>query len=143
MSVTLNLALQFKRRYPMTIAWRIPAHVRVIEEHLDSDEEVLYAFLGQKNLSSLDIVNTNIIVLTSKRIMVASKRVLFGYHFRTITPDMYNDFTIHKRIFWGKVIIDTVKEKVILSNISANALPEIETVLTDYIVQLKKELGDL
>ena len=29
-----------------------------------------------------------------------------------ITPDMYNDLTVNKAVFWGRIIIDTVKEVI-------------------------------
>jgi len=70
--------------------------------------------------------------------MIVSKRVLFGYTFKSITPDMYNDLTISANIFWGKVIIDTVKEKVFFKFVSKSALPEIETEITSYMMEQKK-----
>ena len=46
----------------------------------------------------MDFVNTNIIVLTDKRLIVATKRIVFGYFFRMITPDMFNDLTIEENL---------------------------------------------
>lgn len=129
---------QFKKRYPGTVAWRLKAHSKVIARHLNPDEEIKYVFTAQKNLKSYSIFSTYIIVLTNKRILLAQKRLLFGYLFLAITPDMFNDLTVKSGIVWGKVIIDTVKELIILSNISKSALPEIETVITDYMVEQKK-----
>lgn len=40
--------LNFKRKYPSTIAWRLKAHSKVVEKHLNQGEKVLYAFAGQK-----------------------------------------------------------------------------------------------
>ena len=42
-------------------------------------------------------------------------------------------------IIWGKVIIDTIKEKVILSNIDPNALPEIEENVSNVMMEEKKK----
>ena len=42
-------------------------------------------------------------------------------------------------LIWGRAVIDTVKETVILSNLSSSALEEIETVLSKYIMQKKRE----
>ena len=56
-----------------------------------------------------------------------------------ITPDMFNDLTLKQGIIWGRVIIDTVKEKVVLSNIDINALPEIDDHVTMYMLEQKKE----
>ena len=62
-----------------------------IERHLNPNEKVLYAFAAQKNISPIEIFYTNVIVLTNKRILIATKRVLWGYYLVTITPDMFND----------------------------------------------------
>ena len=70
--------------------------------------------------------------------MLVSSRVLFGYRFKSITPDMYNDLTISANIFWGKVIIDTIKEKIFFKFISKSALPEIEIEITSYMMEQKK-----
>ena len=70
--------------------------------------------------------------------MIATKRLVFGYFFVSITPELYNDITIKKGLIWGSVIIDTVKEKVYLSDIDPNALPEIENKITDIMRETKK-----
>lgn len=139
MGKTYKLAKKFMRKYPSTVAWRIKSHSKIIDKHLNPNEEVMYVFLGQKNKSSLDIVNTNIVVLTNKRLMIATKRLLFGYFFTAITPDMFNDLTVNQRLIWGKIIIDTVKEEIELSNIDKDALPEIETQITEYMMKEKKK----
>ena len=142
MSETYRMAKEFKRKYPLTIAWRIKSHCKIIDKHLNKDEIVKYVFLGQKNNGALDMVNTNVIVLTNKRLLIATKRILFGYFFTSVTPDMFNDLTIKKNIIWGRVIIDTIKENVSLSNISPNALPEIETNIINYMMKEKKKYKD-
>ena len=50
---------------------------------------------------------------------------------------MYNDLTIMMGLLWGKVCIDTVKEVVVLSNIQKEALDEIETAITQNMIDLK------
>ena len=137
--VIYNKLRDFKKRYPTTIAWRLKAHSKVAAEHINDDEEVLYAFAAQKLPSILNITSTYAIVLTDKRILLAQKRLLFGYFYYTITPDMFNDLTLKMGMFWGKVIIDTVKETVCLTCISKNALREIETVLSKYMMQEKRK----
>ena len=140
-----ELVKEFKRKYPMTIAFRLKKHCEVIEKHLNPGEEIIYAFVAQKNASALEIFYTNVIVLTNRRILVATKRILWGYFLVTITPDMFNDLTVRKGLIFGNVIIDTIKEKVILSNIDSNALPEIETKISEYMMREKqkyKTLGD-
>ena len=139
MSKTYKLAMDFKRKYPSTIAWRIKSHCDVIDKHLDSDEDILYVFLGQKNRSSFDFMNTNVVALTSKRLMVATKRLAFGYFFKSITLDMFNDLSVKQNLLWGRVIVDTVNEKICLSNVSKKALGEIETKITDFTVKNDKK----
>lgn len=131
-------ALKFKQKYPKTIAWRIKEHCKVAEIHINPDETVLYAFASQKNHFSYEIFRTFVVVITDKRIILAQKRLLFGYLFISITPDMYNDLSIMMGILWGKICIDTVKEKVVLSNIQKSALPEIETQISQFMMEAKK-----
>ena len=130
---------EFKKKYPATIAWRLKRHALVIEKHLNPGEEVTYVFAAQKGLSSIDIFSTFAVDLTNKRILLAQKRVLFGYTFLAITPDMFNDLTVDSGIIWGRVFIDTIKETVLLSNISKKAMNEIETEITEYMMEEKKK----
>lgn len=139
MSKCYEMVARFKSKYPTTVAFRIKQHCRIIEEHLNPGEEVLYAFVAQKNDSPIQLFNTNVIALTNKRIMLATKRVVWGYFFISITPDMFNDITIYKGLIWGKVTIDTIKEEVVLSNISPKALPEIESIVSEYMMTEKKK----
>ena len=131
----------FKKRYPMTLAWRLRAHSKIIEKHLNPDENVRFVFVAQKNNNPFDIITSYVVAITDKRIMLGQKRLLFGYFFTTITPDMFNDLTIRMGIIWGKVCIDTVKEVVYLSNIQREALPVIETQITQYMMAEKKKLS--
>ena len=132
-------AKEFKAKYPMTICWRLKAHSKIIEKHLNSDEEVKYVFAAQKNANPLDIITTYVVVITNKRILLGQKRVLFGYLFTAITPDMFNDLKVQTGIVWGKVFIDTIKEHISLSNIDKSALSEIETNVTTYVMEEKKK----
>lgn len=134
-----NKLKEFKKRYPMTVAWRLKQHAKVIATHINPGEEVLYAFAAQKNDNPFDIITTNAIVLTNKRILVASKRLLFGYFYTAITPDMFNDLKIKMGLIWGKVYIDTVNELVRLSNIQKEALDEIETNISEYMMREKQK----
>ena len=130
---------EFKKRYPTTISWRIKAHSKAAAEHINNDEEVLYAFAAQKLPSVFNLTSTYAIVVTDKRILLAQKRLIFGYFYYTITPDMFNDLTLKMGLFWGKVVIDTIKETVYLTFISKKALREIETVLSKYMMQEKRQ----
>lgn len=139
MNEVYNKVKEFKKKYHSTVAWRLKAHSKVIEKHLNPGETVNYVFAAQKNYNSLDLFSTYVVALTNKRILLAQKRVLFGYLFLAITPDMFNDLTVNSGLIWGKVYIDTVKETVILSNISKSALDEIETMVTEYMMAEKKK----
>ena len=138
MSKSYSLIKQFMKKFPMTMAWRLKSHCKVIDRHLDEGEEILYIFSGQKNDSSINIFNTYVIAFTSKRIIVCTKRVLFGYFFKTITPDMYNDLTVYRGLIWGRIVLDTVKELVTITNIDVHALDDIETNITDIMLMHKK-----
>ena len=129
----------FKRRFRGTICWRIKAHSKVIQKHLNPDEYVLYAFAAQKGYSTFEIFNTYAVAVTNKRIVLAQKRVLFGYLFLSVTPDLFNDLTVNTGLLWSKVIIDTVKEVMTLSNISKKAAEEIETSITEMMIREKKK----
>ena len=129
----------FKNKYPWTISWRLKKHAKIIEAHLNPDEQILYAFSAQKNNNPFDIITTYAVVITNKRIMLASKRMIFGYFLVSITPDMFNDLSVKMGLIWGKVIIDTVKEVVVLSNIQRDAVNEIETNITEYMMEEKKK----
>ena len=142
MNKTLESLKKFKSQYPLTIAWRLRAHSKVIERHLNPGETVNFVFAAQKGYSSFDIFSTFVVVLTNKRILLAQKRVLWGYTFLSVTPDMFNDLTVHSGLVWGKVYIDTVKETMILSNIDKAALDPIETQVTEYMMQEKKKYQD-
>lgn len=130
---------EFKAKYPSTISWRLKAHSKVIEKHLNPGEIVNFVFAAQKGFSAADIFSTFVVVLTNKRILLAQKRVLWGYTYLSVTPDMFNDLTVFSGLIWGKVYIDTVKETIILSNISKAALDEIETQVTEYMMVEKKK----
>ena len=102
-----NEVLKFKKKYPLTLSFRLKKHCEVLEKHMNPDEEVIYAFTGQKNAQSIAFPNTLVGVLTNKRLLFARKRTLFGYFFYAITPDMFNDLKVSAGIIWGKIIIDT------------------------------------
>ena len=90
----------------------------------------------------MDIFSTFVVVLTNKRILLAQKRLLWGYTYLAITPDMFNDLTVAAGLFWGKVCIDTVKEQVYVSNLSKKSLDEIETMITEHMMKEKKAFGE-
>ena len=129
---------EFKRKYPLTIGWRYKKNASVIEKHLAEGEYVQYAFIAQKNNNPLNILGSAVVALTNKRILIGRKRVVIGYFLDSITPDLFNDLKVVGGIIWGKVYIDTVKEFITLSNISNDALAEIENEISTYMMEQKK-----
>ena len=138
MSKCYDLVREFKKKYPLTIGFRLRKHCEVIDKHLNPGEDIIYAFPAQKNDSSFMLINTSVVALTNKRIVIGTKRLLWGYFFISITPDMFNDLTVNGGLIWGGIVIDTIKEKVVLTNIAPGGLPEIESVITDYMMEEKK-----
>lgn len=130
---------RFKKDHPSTISWRLKAHAKVVDKFLSHDEKVLFAFAAQKNERWYDIITTYAVVLTNRRLIVAQKRLLIGYLYTAITPDLFNDIKVKKGIIWGKVYIDTLREFVSLSNVSKRALPEIESKISRFMMEEKKK----
>ena len=87
---------------------------------------------------SCQINHGQLFCLTNKRILIGTKRILWGSFLYAITPDLYNDTQIYKGLVWGKVTIDTVKEKVILTNVSKNGLDIIETTISEFMMKEKR-----
>ena len=139
MNDVVRAVCAFRKKFPKTIAFRIKEHAKVIEKHLNPGEEVIYVFCGQKNVSSFMLINSCVVALTNKRLMIAQKRLLWGYFFTTITPDLYNDLKVRKNLIWSDVEIDTVKENVYISNLDPEAAIEIETVITEFMMKEKKK----
>ena len=139
MGMTYNKLSEYLRKYHGGIAWRIKKHCDIVDLHINPDEIVLYAFVGQKNDSFTAIFSTCVVCLTNKRILIGQKGVLWGYHLNSITPDLFNDLEVHQEIIWGRVVIDTVKEVVTISNIDKKALPEIETNISSYMMKEKRK----
>ena len=139
MASLYDQVLYFKNRYKGGVSWRLKKHCAVIDKHLNPGEEVIFAFAGQKNNEFYNIFTTCVVALTNKRLLIGQKRVMWGYFFRDITPDMYNDLRVYQGLIWGHIIIDTLKEVVILSNLPKSGLNEIETQITEFMMQEKKK----
>ena len=97
--------------------------------------------MGQKNNSWYEVFMSCVVVLTNKRLLIGQKRVVWGYFLSSITPDMYNDLLVYQGLLWGRVTIDTVKEKVTISNLAKSGLDDIETNITEFMMQEKKLYG--
>jgi len=130
----------YKKKFPGGVSWwRLRKHAEVIEKHLNPGEYVKYAFTGQKNDKFYDLTSTAVIALTNKRILIGQKRVAWGYFLSSITPDLYNDMQVYQGLLWGKITIDTVKEVVVITNLAKDSLREIETEITEFMMEEKKK----
>ena len=139
MSEVFNKVSEFKQKFPGTVAWRLKEHSSVIESYLNPGEEVLYAFCGQKNEKWYDIFTTCVVALTNKRLLIGQKRAIFGSIYTQVTPDLYNDMRIYNGLFFGKITIDTVKEVIVISNLSKKSLDDIETNISEFMMQEKQK----
>ena len=131
-------AWEFKKKFSGTICWRIDKHADVVESYINPDEKVLYVFCGQKNASWRDWFTSCVIVLTDKRLLIGQKRIVWGSYLTQITPDLYNDMKIYRGLFFGRVIIDTIKEELVITNLSKYSLDEIETAISSFMMEAKK-----
>ena len=130
----------YKKKFPGGVTWwRLKKHANVVEQHLNPGEKVLYALAGQKNDKFYDLTSTAVIALTNKRILIGQKRLVWGYFLSSITPDLYNDMQVYQGLIWGKITIDTVKEVVVITNLAKDSLREIETQITEYMMEEKKK----
>lgn len=132
----------FKKKYKGGIAWRLKKHAKVIEQHLNPKETIIYAFAGQKNDNPFDWCTSCVVAMTNKRILIGQKRFVWGYFLTSITPDLYNDLSIYSGLLWGKLQLDTVKEVVTISNLPKSSLDEIETQISEFMMEQKKKYKD-
>ena len=139
MGKVYDQALMFRRMYPGSVVWRLKKHCDIVEKHLNPGEKIDFVFAGQKNDSFIDLFHTCVVVLTNKRILIGTKRLLWGYFLTSITPDLYNDLVVYQGLVWGKIIIDTVKEEVTVTNLSKKGLDPIETNITEMMMREKRK----
>ena len=133
---------EYVTKYSGSIAWRIPKHCKVVQDYINPDEEIIYAFCGQKNEKWYDIFTSCVVVLTNKRLLIGQKRVVWGSFYNQITPDLYNDMQIYRGLLFGKITIDTAKEIVVISNLSKDSLDEIETNISEFMMKEKQKYNN-
>ena len=131
---------EFFKKFPLTIAWRLKQHSKIMAKHINPEEKIFYIFPAQKNDSVFDIFSTCLVAFTSQRILIVQKRVIPGYRLNSITPDLFNDFQVSKGIIFGKVTIDTAKEVVHLTDLDPRSLTDIETNLSEYLLHEKPKI---
>ena len=138
MGVTYNKVKEFKKKFSGGVAWRVKKHCDIVDKHLNPGEEVIFAFTGQRNDNFWDMISTCVFALTTKRILIGQKRVM-GYYLSSITPDLFNDLQVTSGLIWGRIVIDTIKEKVVLTNLDKHSLPEIETIVSEFMMKEKQK----
>ena len=141
--ITYKKLKLFLDKYPHGVSWRVKRHCSIIDKHLNPDEELLYVFAGQYDNITWSLCNTVVVAITSERLILGQKYILPGYKFVSITPDLYNDLSVYSGIFWGTIAIDTIKEIVYVSDLDKASLPEVETVITEFMTEKKKEYAQL
>jgi len=73
-----DLVKKFKNKFSSTVAWRLFQNSRIVEQHINPDEKINYAFVGQKNESPFDFFQTAVVAITDKRLLIGQKRVVWG-----------------------------------------------------------------
>ena len=134
-----ELLKRFRNKFPGSVAWRVKKHCKIIDMHLNPNERINFIFAGQLDIKPLSLFNTGVIAVTNERLIIAQKKLIVGYKFSSITPDLYNDLTVKAGLIWGTIIIDTVREQVYVSDLDKEALPEIETEITMFMQEAKKK----
>ncbi len=134
-----ELLKKFRNKFPGSVAWRVKKHCKIIDMHLNPNERINFIFAGQLDIKPLSLFNTGVIAVTNERLIIAQKKLIVGYKFSSITPDLYNDLTVKAGLIWGTIIIDTVREQVYVSDLDKEALPEIETEITMFMQEAKKK----
>ncbi len=134
-----ELLKKFTNKFSGSVAWRVKKHCKIIDMHLNPNETINFIFAGQLDIKPLSLFNTGVIAVTNERLIIAQKKLIVGYKFSSITPDLYNDLTVKSGIIWGTIMIDTVREQVYVSDLDKEALPEIETEITMFMQEAKKK----
>ena len=139
MKKTIYELRKFKKKYPLTVAWRLEQHAEIIDKHLNPGEEIVYAFCGQKTQKIYDFISTYVVCLTTERILIARKRLITGYSLDSVMPYMFNDLNVRAGVIWGKICIDTAKEEVNIVKMDKASLDEVETAISGNMLKLKQK----
>ena len=139
MGIVYDQARMFMKKYPGSLVFRTKKHCNVIERHLNPGEKPSFVFVGQKYNNGFNFMSSCAVAVTDRRILIGKKRLLWGYFLSSITPDLYNDMQVYQGLIWGSVTIDTVKEEIVISNVSKKGIDEIETRITEFMMHEKKK----
>ena len=139
MNNTYIKAKEFKRKYSLTMAFRLQKHASVIEQHLHADEKINYVFCGQKGKAPLFFNKSCVVAITNERLVIGQKRLLWGYFFTTVTPDVYNDFKVFNGMIWSDILIDTLDEEVFITKLAPSGAIEVQKHITKFMMEEKKK----
>ncbi len=107
-------------------------HFGLIENNLMEGEYVLMTFIGLHNyISATQHDNNFAYAITNKRILMAQKRII-GEAFQSVSLENINDITLVKRMMFGIITVDTIKEKfniAVPSNFADNINTQIHNTL--------------
>ena len=141
-SNTYELVKKFEKSYPGSLTWwRIKKHAQLVDDNLQPEEKVIFAFAGQW-CEEDGWLNTAVMALTTERIVIAQNRFTPGLRVISIAPKFFNDVKVRAGAIWGTVTIDTAKEKVYFSKVSRKALFEIKSTISKYMLEYKIKTHD-
>ena len=99
-------------------------HFSVVENQLNKDEEVLFAFVGLYNYISMTKHENNFAIAITNERIIAGQKKLMGENVKTITRRNLNDISKSTGMVMGVLTVDTLKETF---NIGTNK-QEIDTI---------------
>lgn len=99
-------------------------HFTVVENQLNDDEEVLFAFVGLYNYISMSKHQNNFAIAITNDRIIAGQKKLMGENVNTISRRNLNDISKSTGMMMGVLTVDTLKETF---NIGTNK-QEIDTI---------------
>jgi hypothetical protein len=107
MGIVYEKILRFKNKYPSTFALRLKKHAEVAEKSLMKGEKVYEAYCAcNENFRSYAIV------ITDKRIILAHKNLMFGYHVESISKDKIYKIDNEQGFKWSEISLNSLTETI-------------------------------
>ena len=101
---------KFKKKYPLTVGWRLKSHCKIIEKHLNPGEEVNYVFVAQKTDTFFDFISTYVIAFYANEIPIdggpESINGLPGMILGLVVPSQHLSYFATKVEFNDGVVLD-------------------------------------
>nr|WP_245169606.1 PH domain-containing protein [Enterococcus faecium] len=120
----------------MTKKWTTH-HFNLISDQLNSDEYVIFCFVGLHNyISSTKHDNNYAYALTNKRLIVAQQKMI-GNNVQSIILDNLNNISKKRGILLGTLTIDTLG-KVLNVAVDKDTVDRISDSLNEIIYNLKR-----